>query len=44
MTASSNAAFAGIGLKTLSKQKGLVSAQSTLSAFNALYLAERNAG
>jgi len=41
MAASSDASFAGIRSKPLSEWKGLASAQSTFSAFNALYLAKR---
>lgn len=41
MAASSDASFAGIRAKPLSQWKGLASAQSTLSAFNAMYLAIR---
>ncbi|MGX6970445.1 MmgE/PrpD family protein [Vagococcus bubulae] len=41
MAASSDASFAGIRSKPLSEWKGLASAQSTLGAFNALYLAKR---
>lgn len=40
MAASSDASFAGIRAKPLSQWKGLASAQSTLGAFNALYLAK----
>ena len=41
MAASSDASFAGIRAKPLSEWKGLASAQSTFSAFNAMYLAKR---
>lgn len=40
MAASSDASFAGIRAKPLSEWKGIASAQSTLGAFNALYLAK----
>lgn len=40
MAASSDASFAGIRAKPLSEWKGIASAQSTLSAFNAIYLAK----
>jgi len=40
MSASSDASFAGIRAKPLSQWKGLASAQSTLGAYNALYLAK----
>lgn len=40
MASSSDASFAGIRAKPLSQWKGLASAQSTLGAFNALYLAK----
>lgn len=41
MAASSDASFAGIRAKPLSQWKGIASAQSTLGAFNALYLAKQ---
>lgn len=41
MAAASDASFAGIRAKPLSQWKGLASSQSTLGAFNALYLAKR---
>jgi len=41
MAASSDASFAGIRAKPLSQWKGLASAQSTLGAFNTMYLAKR---
>ncbi|WP_392561471.1 MmgE/PrpD family protein [Orbus sturtevantii] len=41
IAASSDASFAGIRAKPLSEWKGIASAQSTLGAFNALYLAKR---
>lgn len=41
MAASSDASFAGIRAKPLSQWKGLASAQSTLGAYNALYLAQQ---
>lgn len=40
MAAASDASFAGIRAKPLSQWKGLASAQSTLGAFNTLYLAK----
>lgn len=41
MAAASDASFAGIRAKPLSQWKGLASAQSTMGAFNALFLAKR---
>lgn len=41
IAASTDASFANIRAKPLSQWKGLASAQSTLGAFNALYLAKR---
>src|SRR6202049_3960133 len=43
MAASSDASFANIRAKPLSQWKGLASAQSTLGAMNALFLARRGA-